>query len=301
MCEQIIDNEYLLLFDYESPSTPHYMMYNKTNYFNVKDYLSLTNGNKGFTAAVYVNLYYGVDYLNELFYPMPNLMCTKPITFAANKIKNAEACGTKFSSNLITKNKRRAKDKYCYDTPLAPQQDYQKCTLNEFDCANAALASAQALVALVTGIAVIGLVLISRKVLSVPVSDDELLVQAALIDEAEGNPGFCDKFRGPPPVPLKTQISRKLGCGDCEKKPAKEAKIGVYDEAALSAAVVEVVEEPTVVKVIEEPIAEKKTFRVKVPVGAPGTEIEVLAPDGQKIKLNIPINAPVGAQMDVTY
>lgn len=58
-CEEITDNEYLLLFDYESPSTPHYMMYNKTNYFNVKEYLSLTNGNKGFTAAVYVNLYYG--------------------------------------------------------------------------------------------------------------------------------------------------------------------------------------------------------------------------------------------------
>jgi hypothetical protein len=154
-------------------------------------------------------------------------MCTKPITFAANKIKNAEACGTKFSSNLITKNKRRAKDKYCYDTPLAPQQDYQKCKLYELDCANAALASAQALVALVTGIAVIGLVLISRKVLSVPVSDDELLVQAALIDEAEGNPGFCEKFRGPPPAPLKTQISRKLGCGDCEEpaKPAEESDL----------------------------------------------------------------------------
>ena len=235
--------------------------------------------------------------MNELFYPLPNVMCKKPITFAVSMNKNAEACGTRYSSNLITKDKRRARDKYCYRTPVEPQEDYFKCRDTKWNCFNAALAAAQALVATVTGIAVIVLVLISRKVLQVPISDDELLAQARLIDEAEGTPGFCEKFKGPPPVPLKTQISRKLGCGDCEKKP--EAKVAIADGAAVEVTPVEKIEEGIVVE--KEVAVVSKTFQVKVPEGAPGTEIEVDAPDGKKIKVNIPINAPVGAPMDVTY
>ena len=80
MCEQIVDNEYLLLFDYESPTTPHYMMYNTSNFFNVKDYLKLTKGNKGFTAAIYLNLYYG-EYdrpTDQSFLAPPSFFLTDP-------------------------------------------------------------------------------------------------------------------------------------------------------------------------------------------------------------------------------
>ena len=49
--------------------------------------------NAGLEGAIYLNFYGGVKFLNDLFYPLPNTHCVKPVEIAVKTLKNDNACG----------------------------------------------------------------------------------------------------------------------------------------------------------------------------------------------------------------
>lgn len=64
--------------------------------------------NAGLDGAIYMNLYGGVEYLNDLFYALPDTHCTKPIEIAAGiKTKNGKYCGSKYQKSLVNSKKSR--------------------------------------------------------------------------------------------------------------------------------------------------------------------------------------------------
>ena len=64
--------------------------------------------NAGLAGAIYMNLYGGVKYLNDLFYALPNTHCVKPIEIAkGQKTKNELNCGSKYQQGLLKSKKSR--------------------------------------------------------------------------------------------------------------------------------------------------------------------------------------------------
>lgn len=100
-----------------------------------------------------MNLYLGVDYLNEFFYTMPDAQCSTPIAIASAFKKNDLACGTKYArrrlsmkkkDGSLTKSSTALRKKYCFVTPESPQEKYYECKTDPPTCVTNSLAAGQA-------------------------------------------------------------------------------------------------------------------------------------------------------------
>jgi hypothetical protein len=191
-----------MYFSKQAPEMPYYLRYNITSFYHYGPYNSTTpgdddnwGGSSGFNAMVYMNLYYGADYLNELFYPMPDAQCSTPIAIASAFQKNDLACGTGYARSHLSKKKKDGslkkssialRKKYCFNTPVSPQEDYYECRNNAQTCVTNSLAAGQAVMAVVNTVAMFIILLISQKVLRIPISNAELTSAAT---EAKGAMG----------------------------------------------------------------------------------------------------------------
>lgn len=105
-----------------------------------------------------------------LLYPHPLTRCAGYGAFALGSV----ACGTTYAGKKIKKNSNKAQKKYCYVTPEDPQEDYYECNYSIYECATQSLAEGQAVMAIVNGIALFGIMLIAQKILRIPISNEEL-------------------------------------------------------------------------------------------------------------------------------
>ena len=106
-----------------------------------------------------------------------------PIALAESASKNYLACGTSYSKKIIAKNKNSARKKYCYKTPVEPQENYYECNFSPYECVTQGLAAGQAVMAIVNTIALIVIMFIAQKLLRIPISNEEL---KAASGEAKG-------------------------------------------------------------------------------------------------------------------
>ena len=145
----------LLFFDPKLVSVPHFVTtYNASWRDERRPY---TMYNSGLDGALYLNFYGGIDYLNELYYQMPDTHCTKPIRLAKGaKTKNAQACGTKYQTSLINSKKKTtrkaAKKSYCYNTPLPATEVYYQCRYGTNTCISKAIAEASGQAAIIAAL-----------------------------------------------------------------------------------------------------------------------------------------------------
>lgn len=130
--------------------------------------------NAGLDGAIYMNLYGGVKYINDLFYALPDTHCTKPIKIAKGlKTKNELNCGSKYQQSLLkskkSRTRRTAEKTFCAKPPVAPQETYYECRYDEGQCVSSALAEAAAQSALVGTILGAILMVIATSVMGFPV------------------------------------------------------------------------------------------------------------------------------------
>lgn len=138
-----VDLEFLLFFNPEFPSVPHLIDSNITEKRGHKYNVN----NAGLDGVIYMNLYGGIDYLNELYYPIPNSHCASPISFSSgSNSNNAKDCGEVFQQSLINSEKHRVKKKaeksYCATPPIPPQQIFFQCKYDWQSCTSQSLAEA---------------------------------------------------------------------------------------------------------------------------------------------------------------
>jgi len=130
LCNEV-DLKYLLFFNGADPTTPYYTSFNNSNFYEYYDTSVFgddgsgdpTTG-RGFTGMIYINLYYGVEFLNEFFYELPEVQCSQPIamavlkktTTATNSTYYADAndelaCGSDKAAKLLKHKKMKSHDK----------------------------------------------------------------------------------------------------------------------------------------------------------------------------------------------
>jgi hypothetical protein len=177
----VVDLEILLFFNPELASSPHYVRTRATNQetSHYKTFIPQNSkwsvSNAGLEGALYLNLYDGVSYLNDLFYPLPKTHCAKPVKLANGGKKNAYACGSKYQQHTVNtpRLRSRAKKTVCYKPPIPPQEAFFSCQYTILDCVFQSFAAASGLAGIVAFILTLGLVSISNKVLGIPVFKDE--------------------------------------------------------------------------------------------------------------------------------
>lgn len=173
----VVDLEILLFFNPELASSPHYVRTRATNQetSHYKTFIPQNSkwsvSNAGLEGALYLNLYDGVSYLNDLFYPLPKTHCAKPVKLANGGKKNAYACGSKYQQHTVNtpRLRSRAKKTVCYKPPIPPQEAFFSCQYTILDCVFQSFAAASGLAGIVAFILTLGLVSISNKVLGIPV------------------------------------------------------------------------------------------------------------------------------------
>lgn len=72
VCNEV-DLEYLLYFDPSAPHLPAALSYNRS------DFKRFDEQNSGVDGLFYLNMYWGVEFLNEYSYVVPDLHCTRPV------------------------------------------------------------------------------------------------------------------------------------------------------------------------------------------------------------------------------
>ena len=137
-----------------------------------------TMSNGGLDGALYLNFYGGVQYLNELYYQLPDTHCTKPIAIAKGaKTKNPQACGTKYQKSLINSAKKKTRKAaargYCYNTPMPPAEVYFQCRYGSGECFTGAIAEAIGQAELATMLLALAVVIIATTCMGLPSLDDD--------------------------------------------------------------------------------------------------------------------------------
>jgi hypothetical protein len=157
-----VNMRYHLLFNEKKPWYPYYMSYNNSNhvFYRIKS--------SGFSGLITIWLTEGVDYLNENFYPLPDMQCTKPVQIAEATMKNKLACGTEYVANSLKEGDEQSLGEYCYHMPTSPEEPYVKCRDKWYTCVSSANADAQAAVSIVSTIGLVLLVFLAHKLLLLP-------------------------------------------------------------------------------------------------------------------------------------
>jgi len=145
-----VDLEILLFFDPERPTVPHFVKTHNDNLFNTSDKYDRKKfdpESAGLSGLIYLNFYQGVNFLNKLFYKLPNTHCVKPVAISKGlEAKNKLACGRKFQQGLVnskkTKVAKAAQSTFCYVPPEDPQESYYRCRYTALECVSTAFAEA---------------------------------------------------------------------------------------------------------------------------------------------------------------
>jgi len=224
-----LDLEYLLFFNTKLASVPHYVhTFNATWRETRRPY---TMDNSGLDGAIYMNMYGGVKFLNELFYELPNLHCTKPIAIAKGlKAKNSMSCGSNYQKGLVKSKKGRirkaAQKTYCYTPPVQPQETYFQCWYSDQECVSAAIAEASGQSELVGSILSLFVFSIAVYCMGFPARKSDKSLMQKLFPRAELDDVTREKF-------FKKKIAESADGADVET-PAKEVGgLSLEDELAL--------------------------------------------------------------------
>jgi len=185
-----VDLEYIMYFDPKLVFMPHFVHTFNATWREVRRPYNMDNA--GLDGAIYMNFYGGVNFLNDLFYPLPNTHCVKPIGLAKGvKTKNAEACGTKYQQSLLHSKKKKirkaAEKSYCQNPPLSPQELFYECWYGDQPCVSAGLAEAAAQTQIVATILGALVVLIGTMFMGLPKVKDKAPKGAPPVPEGPVN------------------------------------------------------------------------------------------------------------------
>jgi hypothetical protein len=228
-----VDLEILLFFNPDLASSPHFVRTQATSASShSKGYIPQDNKwtifNAGLGGVLYVNLYDGVSYLNDLFYPLPKTHCSKPVKLANSLGRNKLACGSTYQQHTLKSSRTSdsAKKTFCFKPPLRPQEAFYSCKYTPRACLSMSFAEASGQAGILAAFLAIILVSISNAVLGIPAIRNE--------DDDDSAPDGANNFQADFFLFLqKICIKRK----DVEGEETKEVELKVKNKQNKSSSI----------------------------------------------------------------